>query len=161
MAEGLATVEELQARLDWVLDAGEQGVAQGALDDLSDDARYYGIESWNSDTAPRQAKSLVLRAAARYMRNPDGYTQSRAGDETLAWADQGERAGTAGFTLIEQKMLTNISGRSTSGLHVVPLVAWGTSDTREGPGYIRPVAGSYGAATPRPFPFFESPDTYW
>jgi len=34
-------------------------------------------------------RTLVLRCAARYMRNPDGYVTSRAGDETLTWSDIG------------------------------------------------------------------------
>jgi len=125
VADTLATVDELQARLDWVLDSGEQGVAQGALDDLSDDARYHGLDTWDSDTAPRQAKSLVLRAAARFMRNPDGYTQSRAGDETLAWTDLGEQAGTAYFTAQEKTMLASLAGKNTSGLYSGITTAWG------------------------------------
>lgn len=154
MADTFATVDELQARLDWVLDDGEQGVAQGALDDLSDDARYYGSASWDSDNAPRQAKSLVLRAAARFVRNPDGYTQSRAGDETLAWTDQGERAGTAFFTSQEQKMLADLAGKNTSGLYSALTTAWGPMrhhhDHRLGPDpqTFVPVDGD-GA----PFPF--------
>jgi len=136
MADAIATVEELQARLDWVLDSGEQGVAAGALDDLSDDARYYGSASWSSTTAPRQVKSLVLRAAARYMRNPDGYVTSRAGDETLAWSDLGEDAGTAHFTSTEQKMLAKLAGRSKS-IVSVNTVAYGPTRS-SGPRYINP-----------------------
>lgn len=154
MAQEFATVDELQARLDWVLDEHEQGVAAGALADLSEDARYYGLDLWDSFSAPRQAKSLVLRAAARYMRNPDGYTQSRAGDETLAWTDLGENAGAAYFNSREQKMLADLAGRSTSGLHVVPLVAWGNDGNPDRPGYVEVEAGSYGAGEPRKFPLY-------
>lgn len=153
MDEPLATVDELQARLDWVLDAGEQGVAEGALEDLSDDARFYGASSWTDDlVAPRQVKSLVLRAAARFMRNPDGYTQSRAGDETLAWADQGENAGSAFFTQKEQQMLGRIAGTNTSSIVSVPLEAWGPSK-RTGPGLV-PVDPTMFEQKPRDFPFF-------
>lgn len=122
--EDLVTVDDLQGRLDWVLDDGERGVAEGAIADLSNDARYYGLGSWEHDTAPRQVASLVLRAAARFMRNPDGYTQSRAGDETLAWTDLGDRAGTAYFTTQEQRMLADLAGKNTSGLYSVEVKAW-------------------------------------
>jgi hypothetical protein len=153
MDEPLATVDELQDRLDWVLDSGEQGVAEGALGDLSDDARFYGTSSWTDDlVAPRQVKSLVLRAAARFMRNPDGYTQSRAGDETLQWGDRGENAGSAFFTTREQQMLARIAGSNTSGVISVPLQAWGPSKPT-GPGYVQVDPTNY-AKKPRDFPFF-------
>lgn len=160
MADELATVLELQARLDWVLDdETEYGVAEGAIADLSEDARFYGSDDWDSTNAPRQVKSLVLRAAARFMRNPDGYTQSRAGDETLTWADQGVNAGTAFFSAKEQLMLATIAGDDVSGFYSVPMEAWGPSRP-SGPGYV-PVDGAGFAGTPKPFPFYEDPETYW
>lgn len=36
-------------------------------------------------------KTLVLKPAARYMRNSNGYAQSRAGDETSPWFVQRRR----------------------------------------------------------------------
>lgn len=147
MATAIATFAELQSRLDWVLDSGEQGVANGVLEDLSDDARYYGSEKWDSSTAPRQVKSLVLRAAARFMRNPDGYTQSRAGDETLMWSDQGENAGTAYFNEREQKMLAALANRSNQAFGTAQVVAWGpTKGYHDQVGYV-PAAGGL-------FPFY-------
>ena len=136
MALELATLPELQARLDWQLDSGEQNVATSALEDLSDDARFYGSNRWDSDTAPRQVKSLVLRAAVRHMRNPDGFVQSRAGDETIQWSDGGEDAGTAHFTQREEKMLAALAGRG-SCLASVNVVAYGPTN-RRGPRYINP-----------------------
>lgn len=150
----LVLLEELQARLDWTLDSGEQGVANGAIADLSDDARYYGSDDWTAENAPRQVKSLVLRAAARYIRNPDGYIQSRAGDETLGWSDRGEaaiNAGTAYYTAKEQQMLATLAGRMT-GLFSVPITAWGPVK-ESGPGYV-PVDGAPFQRTPKPFPFY-------
>jgi len=152
MEDALATVDDLQDRLDWVLDEGEQGVATGALEDLSDDARFYGSSSWDSTNAPRQVRSLVLRAAARFMRNPDGYTQSRAGDETLAWADRGEDAGSAFFTKKEQQMLARLAGVSSTSVMSVPLQAWGPSK-KTGPGYV-PLDPSGYEKKPRDFPLF-------
>ena len=152
MADEFATVPELQARLDWELDAGEQGVAQGALEDLSDDARYYGSASWDSGNAPRQVKTLVLRAAARFMRNPDGYLQSRAGDETLIWGDRGHESGSAYFTDKEQQQLAQLAGKN-QGFYSVEVTAWGPTNP-DGPGYV-PVDGSTYAGTPKDFPLFQ------
>lgn len=122
--EPLATMDELVARLDWTLDEDEERLAESALEDLSDDARFHGSTTWiDATVAPRQVKSIVLRATVRYLRNPDGYITSRAGDETLGWTDRGEDAGSASFSAKETKMLRQISGIST--LHSVPLTAWG------------------------------------
>lgn len=172
MSFDIASVEELQARLDWTLDAGEQGVAEAALSDLSDDARFYGHAKWDSATAPRQVKSLVLRAAARYMRNPDGFVQSRAGDETLVWSDRGDEAATAAFTEKEQKMLAVMAGRG-NGLVSVGITAWGPV-TRRHPRYINPSSkydrfdvgyvpsdGAGMAGTPDPIAFYGEEDPFW
>lgn len=137
MADELATLPDLQARLDWDLDAGEQGVAIGALEDLSDDARFYGSSRWTSTAVPRQVRSLVLRAAARFMRNPDGYVQSRAGDESVGWPDLGAEAGTATFNKREQKMLAALAGRGAS-LVSVSVIAYDPG-TRRAPRYINPM----------------------
>jgi hypothetical protein len=159
MADELATLPELQARLDWELDPGEQNVATGALEDLSDDARFYGSSRWDSTNAPRQVKSLVLRAAARFMRNPDGFVQSRAGDETIVWSDKGEDAGTAHFTDREEKILSSIAGRGT-GLVSVNVVAYGPT-TKRTTRYIDPIsrdvggdAAIYVPSDVKPFPLF-------
>ncbi|MFE7553213.1 hypothetical protein ACFU6J_35050, partial [Streptomyces gardneri] len=46
------------------------------------------------------------------MRNPNGYTQSRAGDETLAWSDaHGRGAGSVYFTREEIRFLEELAGR--------------------------------------------------
>lgn len=137
MAEEIATLEELQARLDWQLDTGEQAVAKGALEDLSDDARFYGSQRWDELTAPRQVRSLVLRAAARYMRNPDGFVQSRAGDETIIWSDNGEEAGTARFTENERKILGALAGRG-QGIVSVGITAHGPVRRDRGTRYVHP-----------------------
>lgn len=147
----LVTLAELQARLDWTLDSGEQGVANGAIADLSEDARFYGTDDWtDKDNCPRQVKSLVLRAAARFMRNPDGYTQSRAGDETLGWTDLGHDAGSPYYTTKEQQMLRTLAGRDAA-LTSVPITAWGPTKA-SGPGYV-PVDPTGYQRTPKPFPF--------
>ncbi|MFD7750665.1 hypothetical protein [Streptomyces sp. NPDC059757] len=104
-----ATLDELKGRLDWDPDPDEQRIAAGALEDASDLAATYGRE-WAEDSAPRLVKTLVLKSAARYLRNPNGYTQSRAGDETLAWSDIGRDAGTVYFTREEIRLPGALAG---------------------------------------------------
>lgn len=148
-----ATLEELEARLEWTLDDGERRIAQGALESLSDDARFYGRAWLNAQSAPRQVKNLVLKAASRFMRNPDGYTTSRAGDETLAWTDRGENSGEAEFTEREIKALKAMAGQG--GIVSVPTYAW-NSRKSSGPVYV-PVSGYPGE---KAFPYFASEDEF-
>ena len=81
--EPFATLDELKFRLPWTLDTDEERDASGALEDASDLARGYGRDWVDAPDAPRLVRTLVLKAVKRYMNNPEGITQSRAGDETL------------------------------------------------------------------------------
>lgn len=124
MAMPFATVEELVDRLDWDLDAKEMRMAAAALEDASDLARGIGKESWvDSTIAPRLVRVTVLNACKRYMQNPAGYTQSRAGDETLGWADLGDKAGSVFFTDDEERLIRGLAGQA-SGLYVANTYAW-------------------------------------
>lgn len=123
MTDSFATVEELQARLDFTMNNMERGVAEGALEDLSIDARTYGRPTWQPLTAPALVRSLVLRAAARFMRNYDGYNTSRAGDETVGWHETGRQADTAEFHPREVAQLRALRGQT--GFGTMPLTAWG------------------------------------
>lgn len=151
-----ATLDELTDRLDWTLDEGELRIAAAALEDASDLAAAYGRE-WPEETAPRLVRTLVLKAASRYMRNPDGYTQSRAGDETLAWNDAaGTDAGTVYFTREERELLSDLAG-TRSGLSSVGVVAWGTCIRRNYHAGERPERVGWAptdAEDERRFPFF-------
>ncbi|MCY0933634.1 hypothetical protein [Streptomyces sp. H34-S4] len=119
-----ATLAELQARLDWTLDADEERIANSALEDASDLASHYAGRDWPAGAVPRMVRTMVLKACKRYMDNPAGYTQSRAGDETTGWNDaQGEDAGTVHFTNEEQKLLAGIGGRKP-GLFSAQVSAW-------------------------------------
>lgn len=167
MNDELATLDDLKDRCEWTLDPDEERVAQATLVDLSEDARFYGSTAWNSVLCPRQVKSLVLRATVRYLRNPDGFLQSRAGDEAVHWTDRGEDAGTATFTKKEQEMLATIAGR-TRGLMTAPIQHWGTPRQR-GPRLIDPMKP--GVGTPAdvlyvegaggPFPFYADSTSQW
>lgn len=148
----LATIDELKATLEWTLDPGEERIAAGALDTLSEDARFYGRETWaDPASCPRQVHNLVLKAARRFMRNPDGYTTSRAGDETLNWTDRGEESGEAHFTDREVKMIETIAGKTR--FMSAALSAWGPVRKQQG-AYTVPVAGYDGE---KAFPYFADP----
>ncbi|MEU6959596.1 hypothetical protein [Streptomyces chrestomyceticus] len=130
-----ATLDELRGRLDWELDEDELRIASTSLDDASELAAMYGRD-WPEATAPRLVKTLVLKAASRYMRNPNGYTQSRAGDETLAWSDaHGRDAGSVYFTREEIRLLEELAGRKP-GLASAPIFAWGTKSRTKAEGLV-------------------------
>lgn len=149
----LATVAELAARLPFVMDDDETREATGALEDLSDDARHYGKSSWvDAATTPRQVVSLVLKAAGRHMKNFEGFTQSRAGDETLTWTDRGHNAGSAYFTKSEIAILTQMAG--VSAIFSVPITAWGPKVS----GWEGLVPVEYGGDK---FPLFGSDTSPW
>lgn len=135
-----ASLDQVQARLDWTLDADEERVATAALDDASDLARYYGKE-WDATTAPRMVQTYVLRAVVRYMKNPEGLVTARAGDETSQWAER-PGLGDVTFTEEEIKALKALAGRG--GLGSIPVVAWGPQKPKvegfvpvEGGGYVQ------------------------
>lgn len=101
-------------------------------------------------------RTLVLKASARYMRNPNGYVQSRAGDETLAWSEaHGRDAGTVYFTREEIRLLAELGGRKPVLLSV-PVTAWG-SKARPDTGGLVPA----GYPSGDPFPLFSSDRGPW
>lgn len=162
-----ATLDELKARLDWTLDADEERIATSALEDASDLAVYYvGRDFADVSSAPRLVRTLVLKACKRYMTNPQGLTQSRAGDETLGWNDsQGEDAGTVYFTDGEQKLLMEIGGRK-GGIISVGVSAWNSNIARyrnrprRHHGNDLP-AGFVPSDSGKDFPFYGSEDDVW
>lgn len=111
-----ATIEELQARLDFEMDDTERRLGQAALEDLSDEARHYGSFNWSGpNTSPRVIRTWVLKAAYRYMKNIEGYIQSRAGMETVAWPELTEVMGTASFTDKEIARIRSIARPAALG----------------------------------------------
>lgn len=111
----LVSLEELADRLPFQMNDDDTREAQGALDDLSNDARHYGLRLWDTpDKTPAPVRNLILRAAQRHMKNYEGYVQSRAGDEMLMWTDRGEDAGAASFTRSEQQKLSVWAGNQRS-----------------------------------------------
>ncbi|MFC0622821.1 hypothetical protein [Kribbella deserti] len=154
--EPLVTITELAARLPFELDADETREAEGAIADLSDDARLYGKPGWLSPAVtPVPVKNLILKAAGRHMKNHDGYTTSRAGDETVAWTDRGHDAGSAYFTDRELKALRAMANH-TAGLYSVEIIAW------HQPRPPQRREGLVATQEPnRPFPLFNRDDSPW
>ncbi|WP_159795657.1 hypothetical protein [Puerhibacterium puerhi] len=154
--EPLASLEELQNRLDWVLDEQEKVLAESALEDASALVRAQGL-NWTPQNIPPVAKTIVLAAARRYVVNNQGLVTSRAGDETLQWADIGDKAGSVYLTEDEKKTLSTIT--RGVGFGSIPMTAWktrpGAADDRP---YYVPVSGWPGE---RPFPYYASDTEPW
>lgn len=105
-----ADLQDLEDQLDFDLDEQSQRSAVQKLQQASDYASHYAGVEWPESRCPRIVKSIVLNVVERYVRNPDGYTQSRAGDETLMWDDTGGR-GTFFFTDEEKEILVGLGRR--------------------------------------------------
>lgn len=121
--EPLVSLEELQDRLHFDMDEGEQREATGALEYLSDEAREVGLASWSTpEKAPQTVRSIVLKAAIRFMKQYEALVQSRAGDETAIWSDLGQDMGTAFLNDREIKSLRRIAGQG--GIISAPVFAW-------------------------------------
>jgi len=107
----LPTAADIQGRLEFDLTNNETGkdltqIATNAIEDLFTEACHYGSSAWTEDTLPAVVRTQILRAAVRYLRNPDGFTESRAGDETVEWAIDSE-AGAAHFTPQQIEIIEN------------------------------------------------------
>lgn len=147
----LVALDDLTARLPFTLDEDETREANGALTDLSFDAQTIGSATWTDATnTPQAVKNLILRAAARHMKNYEGYTVSRAGDETVQWQEQ-DVAGQATFTKDEKQMLKQMGGK-TPFIGGVGVYAYGKNPVPK-VGLV-PTSGS-------PFPLYASDTEEW
>ena len=120
-----ADVTELAARLEWTLDDGELRVAEGALEALTFEAMEFGSSAWTEETCPPGVKSLILTAAARYVRNYNGYNESRAGDETLGWGAVDREPDTPEFTKSERERIARYA-HARPGFGTINIFTWGT-----------------------------------
>lgn len=136
-------------RLDFTLDAAESAAVESAIEDLSNDARYYGDPNWEPATVPDIVKTTIAKAAGRWARNMNGYLTSRAGDETVSWADAETAAGSPEFTNREIKLLKAVgTGRKSAGAFgTISVVA--RAPRRDADTYIR-LAGDN-----KPMPFVD------
>lgn len=79
MADPLATIEQLQARMRTTFTGADEAFAQAALADASALVRLYGLPWPDPATAPEVAVGIVLAAAERRVRNPEGYRMELEG----------------------------------------------------------------------------------
>lgn len=156
--EALAAVSELAARLSFVMSADEQREAVGALEDLSDEARFYGRSNWETpETSPREVKNLVLKAAGRHMKNYEGYTVSAAGDERVGWSDRKtspDEDGSATFSPAERRRLGELAGNRQPDLETAGMFAYQTRRNRRHEGYVPDSGGGT-------FPMFCDDEEPW
>lgn len=149
----ILSLDELRTRLDWELSPQEEGMALGALDDASNLVRAYGLP-WTDDNAPATVKSIVAQATIRYLRNPDGYILSRAGDETVEWG-QGASIGSVHLTEAEQRIIRNLT--RPAGLYSAPIYAFSSKAAKRKAEGLVPVAGST-----HQFPYYvRDKDPWW
>lgn len=146
----LATLDELQASIEWTLSEDETGLAAYALEHASELVKTYGLP-WTPESVPPLVKHIVIAAAAKFLRNPDGYSQSRAGDETVAWSSE---AASGGVTLTPDQidLCERMAGRSS--LDTWEVTAWGPSTYPRSRGYTEYVPTQPGTT---PFPFWGEP----
>ena len=151
----LVTLDELKARLPWTLDADEELDATDALEYLSELACSIGQPWPTPESCPRLVRNVIITATKRYLRNPDGYVQSRAGDETLQWTDLGPESGSPHFTKGERRVNAGQGGKG--GVQSAPASAWGPqrTDATADLGYV-PVTGGG-----KPFPLYNDPVNPW
>lgn len=154
--EPFALAEDVQRRLDFVLDNMEETAVNASLEDMSNLARFHAERDWPyAEDAPYIIRVTVLQAVVRWARNMHGYTISRAGDEALSWTDLGERAGAPFFTNDEIKLIRAVgSGRRTPFIGSVEVF----SQLKPGESWdgTLPVTGGHD-----PFPFYNPLQDGW
>ena len=144
----LATVEQVEARLEGEVTDDMRRMIAEYLEDASDQARYYGA-SWTQSNCPMPVSRLVANTVARFIRNPDSFVQNRASDETLGWQDLPEEyVGTVYFTAPEIERLQNFGNPRLPKFGTIQMIAH--SDAPHTFGDIHwMVSGSQ-----KPFPLF-------
>ena len=137
----LAKVEDVEARLEDEVTDKLRVMITVYLEDASDAARYYGRE-WTPLDCPMPVSRMVASAVARFIRNPERLSQSRAGDETLVFQD----STSVWFTDAEIARLQRIGNPAPRTFGSLKIVAWGERHRRE-VGYA-----PWGGVSERPFP---------
>lgn len=122
------TMDEIEARLDFEVEAKLLEAAPGHLDDMIIEARHIG-KAWSDENMPPVVAKAIRSAMIRWMRRPDGYTLSRSGDDHLAWSD--EEKGTAGAPVFNRQEVDTIRqaaiGTKGNGVLIMSLTPHGAS----------------------------------
>lgn len=157
MADPLASLNDLRARLEFEIDAGDhlEKLAEASLEDASTLVREYGVRTWTAGTAPPIAVMLTLKAAARFMNNPMSLEQARGADEQNSWGS-GNANGV--HLLPDEIALLREHRKQDRGVVSVPTQLWGAAKPRVINGHQVPV--DYGNGTAKWFPLYEEGDQY-
>lgn len=124
--EPFALVEDVQRRLDFVLDNLEESAVSAHLEDMSNEARFIAMREWpEPEIVPYMIRTTVIKCVARWAKNMNAITLSRAGDETVEWDDVTPEDGVPEFTPQERKLIRAIGdGRKGSFFGTVQMVAY-------------------------------------
>jgi len=154
MDEPLATVDEVTARVDRELTELEIQAIQGHLEDASALVRFHGLPWTSRASAPALARTITRNAVRRLLNNSEGLVLSRAADETVGFADVGDKAGTVYLTGEEKLMIRELAGRNED-ISTAAISPFGTKDPNPDVGYVPVASGG------KPFPMFPSEDGPW
>ncbi|WP_338932632.1 hypothetical protein WEB32_29655 [Streptomyces netropsis] len=119
----LADLAALEARLGRTLAGEERTQAEAALADASAQVRAHGLPWPNPATAPAIVVSVVLAAAERRTRNPDGFRMEMQG----AYQYQLPASLPVGAALSEAEIRLVRSAAGFGGVFSVPMESLGGS----------------------------------
>lgn len=129
--DALTTVDSVLALLEETVTEQMKVNIESGIAIASDLARYHGRE-WSSITAcPVPIQRIVAMAVARWIRNPDGFQQNRAGDETLGWFEGAGDPGEIYFTERDIARIERIANPQMSGFGTIQMVAYGELAPRQ------------------------------
>ncbi len=125
------TVAEVLARLEFGADEiGEDSAhvhsfLQAHLDDLVTRACALANRQWTPETMPSAVAACIRSALTRYARRPEGNTTSRAGDESLSWAESAGHGGSPTFTRDEIDTIRAAAAPGRPEIGSIPTTRYG------------------------------------
>lgn len=126
----LVTQAEIEARLEFTMSADQLRMANAAIESLSIQALHItGLPATTTDaTCPKWIKQIVLGALELHIRNPEGFSFSRAGEESVGWNSATPRG--LQFTAEQEAKLKKGTRMSSSGISSISTVSWSTGANR-------------------------------
>lgn len=132
----LVEVARLASRIQEPIETPEDvAAAEELILSASDEARYYGLDSWLAETVPPTVKNVILGACQRAFQNPGLLETERADAVSLGRSDIGQM--TVDFTRDEVKRIERAAGKR-HGFRAQPVSA---------PDRIIPTSSGFQAST--------------